>query len=216
MPYAGQLLMIFDFAMLDEYVSPTAIVGVMAIYGIVSLLFGYRLWKFFIFLAGFLVGFAIAALCKENNCLMLVGYGFLAGLLSMLLWYVSIFLIGAAIGSGLLLVAGVTAWPALLAAVVVCGILAILLRKLLIIVSTSFSGAESLVVLAFTLLNIEEEKLQLIAIAALTIFGVVCQYTVTSGKKRRPPVKMVASNAAEAPQVESPTPESAPESVSVD
>lgn len=172
------------------------ILGVLALYGLVTLLFGYRLWKIYIFLIGFGVGAVIASMFKDTGPLMIIGCGLASGLLSIVLWYVSIFLIGFALGAGLLLLVGVTIWPILLVVGIVCGVLAVLIRKFIIIVSTSFSGAEALVFVAFALSGIKDIKLQLLSTVILAIVGIVCQYTITSGKKRLPPVKTIESPVA--------------------
>lgn len=197
--------------MIEQIGATEVILGVMALIGLASLLYGYRLWKAFIFICGFAIGAVIAAMVKESNVLVIIGCGLIAGLLSLVLWYVSLFLLGFAIGAGLLLLAGVTVWPILLIGGILGGILALVIRKFVIIVSTSLSGADMLVFVTFTALKLDDMKLYLVASIVLTIIGIICQYTITSGKKRRQTVQTIEPSASAQPHVESPIPDLPPE-----
>ncbi|MBO7684978.1 MAG: DUF4203 domain-containing protein, partial [Kiritimatiellae bacterium] len=123
----------------------TVIMLVAAVFGAVSLLFGYRLYRAFIFFVGFIVGVLIAHhVQSEPNILVTVLFGLISGAILVVLWYVGLFLLGAACGVVLCASLGINFPVLVFALAIACGVLAIVLRKAMIIISTSCNGASTL------------------------------------------------------------------------
>lgn len=158
-------------------------IAIEVIFGVLWLLFGYRLIKFFIFVAGFLVGMTVASILPDSNSFTVLLGGLIGGGLSLALWYLGIFMIGALAGVLLGIALGVNVKEVYYVLAIVGGVLAIVVRKFMIIVSTSWSGATTLVPLAASLFgNHPDERIIFILEILLMAFGIFFQYK-TSPKK---------------------------------
>lgn len=127
------------------------------LFGLLSCFFGWRVFRLVLTIAGFIAGFALGASFApvDQPTLQLV-YGLVAGLVGAVLAYV-LFAIGVFIaGAGLGIVVGGAIGTLLgasnevtLIIVVVClvagGLIALVLQKLMIIISTAFSGAGAMI-----------------------------------------------------------------------
>ena len=162
-------------------VAPTVVCAVSTVIGLVALLYGYRLFKLFVFLAGFIVASAVVGMFTNLPVALLAGL--LVGAICVALWYLGVFLIGALLGAVLALALGLHDAVLVAAPSLICGILAIAVRKLMIVLSTSWYGACLLSLAFLPMLGLHEQPAQLVVIIVLAVIGVVCQYTVTSGKK---------------------------------
>jgi hypothetical protein len=133
------------------------IIGLGIIVGAIQCFFGYRIFKFILGLTGFILGGAICAAIgyaifqKEVIALLagLVG-GIIGAALIVVLYLIGIFLIGAflggVLGTALFAVAGHNPEPAvILILAVIVGVIALIFQKFMIIVSTGFWGAWSVV-----------------------------------------------------------------------
>ena len=119
--------------------NPAVAGSISVVIGLLALLFGYRLFRAYLFVVGFAVGTIAASAVTELPMALLCGL--LAGLACIVLWYVGLFLLGAACGVLLTLALGITFTPLVVAVAILFGILAVVIRKLMIIVSTSWTGA---------------------------------------------------------------------------
>ena len=155
---------------------------VMGVFGLASLLFGYRLIKVFIFLIGFAVGAFVANLVHDSNVLFILLYGLCAGAIAIALWYLGIFLLGAICGLSLGVVLGINVTIVLLIFAIIGGILAIAIRKFMIIVSTSWNGASILAPILAYLFKITDSQIELFIALALTVVGIVFQYVTFKEK----------------------------------
>lgn len=167
---------------------PMALVSVVSIaIGLCSLLWGYRLFRLFVFLTGFIVGTIIINTFQELPIALLGGL--LVGAICCVLWYLGVFLLGAAFGAVVAWALGIHEQMFVLVMAVIFGCLAIAIRKFMIIVSTSWQGATLIVGSTLQLLNsngvnVDNQKIVELAVSVLlAVVGIVCQYTVTSGKK---------------------------------
>jgi len=134
------------------------IIGLGILVGAIQCFFGYRIFKFILGLTGFLVGGALAAaigyaLSQEEAVALLAGLvgGFIGAALMVALYFIGIFLIGAflggVLGAVLFAVAGSNPEPAvLLILAVIAGVVALVFQKFMIIISTGFGGAWSIVI----------------------------------------------------------------------
>ena len=165
-------------------VDPMVTGTISVIFGIVTLLFGYRLFRIYLFIVGFAVGTLVASMFTELPLALLCGL--ISGFVCIGLWYIGLFLLGAACGALLAYALGITFTPVVLAIAIFFGILAIIIRKFMIIVSTSWSGADMIIGVVGPALGIRDAIGRLIATLVLAIIGIVCQYTITSGKAVAP------------------------------
>lgn len=127
------------------------------LFGLLSCFFGWRVFRLVLTIAGFIGGFALgASLAPIDQPTLQLVYGLVAGVvgavLAYLLFAIGVFLAGAGLG---IVVGG--ALGTLLGAsnevtliiVVVClvagGLIALVLQKLMIIISTAFSGAGAII-----------------------------------------------------------------------
>jgi hypothetical protein len=122
--------------------------------GLLNCFFGYRIFKFMVGLFGFalgaLAGALIAGAVTDGQLLwvalaMLIG-GMVGAGLMLLLYFVGVFAAGAAVGAVLVTAIGagldVTMPPVVVIVVaIVVGIIALILQRVVIILSTAFSGA---------------------------------------------------------------------------
>lgn len=188
-------------------------IGLSILVGTLLCFFGYRIFKFILGLIGFLLGGALTVaigytFSQEEVFVLLVGLvgGFVGAALMVALYYVGVFLIGALLGGivGTVLYAVAESNPdpaALLILAVIAGVIALIFQKFMIIVSTGFGGAWSVVIgMAYYteevvhISNLEQifrsEGSHLYAILlswlALGIVGVIVQYRSALTKETQP------------------------------
>ena len=186
------------------------IVGLSILVGAIECFFGYRLFKIVLGLIGFLVGSAVASAIAaglSQQGLIILGAGLLGGCvgaaLMVLLYFLGVFVVGALLGGilGTVLFALVESQPEpllLLILAVIAGIVALVFQKLMIICSTGFGGAWSVVTgtAYFTVGAIDPRHFErlpgaggnqlyvvLLCWLALGIAGVVVQYKAASSGK---------------------------------
>ena len=192
------------------------IIGLSILVGALQCFFGYRIFKLILGLTGFLLGGALAgavgyAISQEEAVALLAGLvgGFIGAALMVVLYFIGIFLIGAllggVLGAVLFVVAESNPEPAvLLILAVIAGVIALIFQKFMIIVSTGFGGAWSVVtgIAYFTTGSIDPTNLErmfrsggshlytiLLCWLALGIVGVIVQYrsVPTKEKEAQPP-----------------------------
>jgi len=120
--------------------------------GVLMLLYGYKLFKFFLafigFVFGFLIGFVVGSFTGEPIIPGLLG-GLLCALLFYVLYKIGIFVLGMIIGvfiGGLLMMISNAAEPAIIIIFAITGgIFALILEKFLIILFSSYQGASIVV-----------------------------------------------------------------------
>jgi hypothetical protein len=186
-------------------VTPAALV--LLVFGVVNCFWGYRIFRVVLALWGFVLGAAIGvALAGDSGTLMVVFVALVGGLIGAgvfaLLYFVGVFAAGAILG--FLLTASLmnvvmpepNAFVAVIGALVV-GLLALAVNKLIIILSTSFAGAWSLVQAAALMFSTAQADRVLAArgpfdlVSAmgmgavigwlvLGVLGVIVQYRVTA------------------------------------
>lgn len=189
-------------------------------YGALNCFYGYKIFKIVLGIVGFITGGLVAAgvamaATKEPGIAVLAGLvgGATGAMLMVALYFLGVFVLGALVGGLLGAVAaaalGLQGEPALAVVGVLGllgGVLAVVFQKLMIILSTAFSGAWSMVSgAAYFLLDLHPlviaqnplalqalgMKLYLLGAAwlVLGILGVLVQYKVTAPKTppRRPP-----------------------------
>jgi hypothetical protein len=186
------------------------VLGLGIIIGTIQCFFGYRLFKIVLGLTGFLFGAVLAANIgyamsqKEVVALLsgLVG-GFIGAALLVGLYFVGVFLIGAllgaVVGAALFATAGSNPEPVVLLILgVIGGVVACIFQKFMIIVSTAFVGAWSVVlgIAHFVTGTIDPTNaeglfraggtqlwIMLLCWMALGIVGVLVQYKSAPAKK---------------------------------
>ena len=189
-------------------------------YGALNCFYGYKIFKIVLGIVGFITGGLAAAgvamaATKEPGIALLAGLigGAIGAVLMVALYFLGVFVLGALVGGLLGAVAaaslGLQGESALLVVGVLGllgGVLAVVFQKLMIIISTAFSGSWSMVSGAAyflvdlnplavaqnpALLQMMGVKLYLLGAAwlVLGILGVLVQYMVTAPKTptRRPP-----------------------------
>lgn len=179
------------------------IVGLSILIGAIQCFFGYRIFKFILGLTGFLVGGILAgtigyAISQEESIALLAGLvgGVIGATLLVALYLVGVFLIGAILGGilGTVLFAVAESNPepaVLLLLAVIAGTIALIFQKFMIIVSTGFGGAWSIVagIACLTTEGIDPTNIErtfrsagshlyaiLLCWLALGIVGVIVQY----------------------------------------
>lgn len=160
--------------------APNAVAVACVVVGLLSLLYGYRLFRLFVFLGGFVVAAAVAALFSDGLVPLIAGL--VAGVLCLAFMDIGVFLVGALLGGLVAVACGVDNQVVMIGAGIVGGIVALALRKIMIVLSTSWSGAYLLVGVMAGFSEIADLKVLAAMQIVLTIVGVVCQYTVTSGR----------------------------------
>lgn len=156
------------------------IVIISVVVGLLALQYGYRLFRLFVFLAGFALGTGIACLFTDTSTAVAVGV--VTGAICCVLWYLGVFALGASLGAIVALAAGLGDSTAVVIVAVIFGFIAIVFRKLMIVVSTSYFGATLLVGSIAPIMGYRNMIAQLVMSLVVTIVGVICQYSVTSGK----------------------------------
>lgn len=160
--------------------APNAVAVACVVVGLLSLLYGYRLFRLFVFLGGFIVAAALATLFADGFVPLIAGL--VAGVLCLAFMDIGVFLIGALLGGLVAVTCAIDNQIVLMAAGLVGGIVALALRKIMIVLSTSWSGAYLLVGVMAGVSEIADLKVLAAMQIVLTIVGVVCQYTVTPGR----------------------------------
>lgn len=160
--------------------APGAVAVGCAVVGLLSLLYGYRLFRLFVFLGGFVVAAALGALFSNGLVPLIAGLA--AGVLCLAFMDIGVFLVGALLGGLVAVTCGIESQVVLIAAGIAGGIVALALRKVMIVLSTSWSGAYLLVGVVAGAAGIVDLKVLAAMQIVLTAAGVVCQYTVTSGR----------------------------------
>lgn len=160
--------------------APGAVAVGCVVVGLLSLLYGYRLFRLFVFLGGFVVAAALAALFSDGLVPLIAGL--VAGVLCLAFMDIGVFLVGALLGGLVAVTCGIDNQIVLIAAGIVGGIGALVLRKVIIVLSTSWSGAYLLIGVTAGAAGIVDLKVLAAMQIVLTAVGVVCQYTVTSGR----------------------------------
>ena len=194
-------------------------------YGVLNCFFGYKIFKIVLGIVGFITGGLAAAgvamaATKEPGIAVLAGLvgGAIGAVLMVALYFLGVFVLGALVGGLLGAVAaaalGLQGESALLVVGVLGllgGVLAVVFQKLMIIISTAFSGSWSMVSGAAyflvdlnplavaqnpALLQMMGAKLYMLGAAwlVLGIVGVLVQYKVTAPKTppRRPQPRQTA------------------------
>lgn len=181
----------------------SVVIGLGILLGALNCFFGYQLFKILLRIIGFVVGGTIAgfigySLFQDAVFAFLTGIlgGFIGAALSVALYFIGVFISGAFFGGilGAFLYAITQSTPELAVILIlatISGILAVIFEKLMIIVSTAFSGSFLVVigtayftVEAFKLSNMEQLLISgsslayamLLCWLTLGIFGVIFQY----------------------------------------
>lgn len=170
------------------------LVGISAIAGLLSLLYGYRLVRLFVFLVGLALGSCIAGFFTDTPTALLIGL--FVGATCCVLWYLGVFAIGAALGMVVAFVMGLHDSVYISVAALIFGSLAIAIRKLMIIISTSYFGASLMVGGVAPVLGLHDMIIQLFISLVVTIVGIICQYSVTDGKGKVPEASSVSSSSS--------------------
>jgi hypothetical protein len=179
------------------------IIGLTILVGAIQCFFGYRFFKLILGLLGFLAGGVLAGalgyhISQQEAVVLLAGLagGFIGAGLMVALYFFGIFLVGAFLGGvlGTVLFALAESNPepaVLLILAVIAGIAAMIFQKFMIIVSTGFGGAWSVVAgtAYFTTGAIDPPNIELLFRAggshlymvvlcwlALGVIGVIVQY----------------------------------------
>ena len=179
---------------LGQAVDPMLLNSFFIVIGLIMLFLGYRLFKVFIFMTGFVVGAAVLSFCTDNGLLVILG-GLVSGLLALVLWYIGIFLLGALLGVVAMVMAGIHNDIVVMGVAVLFGVLAILLNRFMITVSTSLSGANLVVNTVGPMIGVGRPEVLLCTTLALAVVGIVVQYA--TGPKTA--VASASAGAAEKP-----------------
>lgn len=150
--------------------------------GMLALLYGYRLLRLFIFMIGFTSGTFIISIFAEIPVAILGGL--VVGVLCCVLWYLGVFVLGAVLGILVAMALGIREQTLIIIVAGIFGMLATFIRKLMVIVSTSWLGANLVTVAISTLLNLHDASGRIGIAIVITIVGITCQYTITSGKRK--------------------------------
>ena len=161
---------------------PALLAPVSIVVGLLALLYGYRLVRLFIFLTGFAIGTVVLSLFTEVPVAILGGL--LVGVICCALWVLGVFVLGAVVGVLLIAALGVDEQTVFIFGALLFGLLAVIIQKFMVIILTSWSGANLIVPVAAGLIGGGDMLTEFAVTVAVTIVGIVCQYTVTSGKKR--------------------------------
>ena len=191
------------------------IAGSMVI-GVIECFFGYRIFKFVLGLTGFILGgiaaASIASTQSHDTIVMVfaaLGGGVAGAVLLVVFYFIGVCLVGAFLGAtaGAVLLAASSIPPEpvmLLVMSVIGGVLALIFQKFMIILSTAFGGAWSVVIgtACFTTNVIDPTSLEhffrsrgsqfnaiLLCWLVLGLVGVIVQYHTAKGKKT--PARMV-------------------------
>ena len=151
--------------------------------GLLALLFGYRLYRLFIFLSGFAIGTVVLSLFTDVPVAILGGL--VVGGLCCALWLLGIFASGALLGAVVAMAIGIREQIVVLLIAALFGFIAVAIQKFMIIVSTSWFGANLLVSAITVLFDNCNVITQIVMTVGIAVVGIICQYTITSGKKKK-------------------------------
>ncbi len=156
---------------------------VLGVVGVLSLLFGYRLVKLFVFLIGFAIGALIGSAVNDSNALQVIVYGVISGAVALLLWYLGIFLIGAVCGFLLAAYLEIRTTEVVWTFAIIGGILAIVVMKFMVIVFTSWTGASILAPIISYMFRITNARVELVCTIVLAVLGIIFQYGTAPAAK---------------------------------
>lgn len=203
----GTAEMMETLQMLQEIMDKIRMIltGISIIAAVFSLFGGYRLLKFWVTLAGFVIGAilgVIAGVLLGAETKMLIGVvvaaGFIFACLAYSFFKAGIFLflgvIGYVAATNLLgsLTGGETAWGLIAAGVaagLLAGVAAVSFVRPVVIIVTSFSGASTLVSTICPLLGFESFSIIMIATIVLGLFGMIWQFVTTTSEKKKEETK---------------------------
>ncbi|MBN2379157.1 TMEM198/TM7SF3 family protein [candidate division WOR-3 bacterium] len=196
----------FDPYIASDYLAIAfAIIYILA--GVLFCFFGYRIFKVVLGIAGFIFGYYLAAnlvslLAPPLWVVILVGVagGILLALLSAFIYFLGVFVLGAYFGATIAFVlAGLFGsafstspwmWVMVLILAVAGGVIAVIFHRFMIILSSSFAGAwsimagiGSLVYLGSTYQGTVYPYIMLVGWAVLGVVGMIVQFKVTAKKK---------------------------------
>ncbi|MDX1591134.1 MAG: DUF4203 domain-containing protein [Balneolaceae bacterium] len=179
------------------------LMGLSVIIGPVLCFFGYRLFKFVLGLIGFIIGGALTIAISQyyiqnENISLILGMlgGFIGASLMVPLYFAGVFILGSLFGSlmGIVLYSLTGSSPdpvAMIIMMIIMGVVAVAFEKFMIILSTAFAGAWSMLIgityfIAGTPNFISPEQVSdshesyififLLAWLAVGILGVLVQY----------------------------------------
>jgi hypothetical protein len=130
------------------------VAGLIAIaVGLLNCFYGYRIFKLFLVISGFVLGFALGASLVSNNQTAAIIVGLIGGLIGAglmnLLYGLSVFVAGIVFGAvvtgALLSALNMNAPLLIIVGAIIGAILALTLNKLMLILSTAFSGSAGVV-----------------------------------------------------------------------
>jgi|GEM_PF-4589596 len=123
--------------------------------GIILLLWGYKVFKFYIaftgFITGFVVVFIITGITDEPSITSAILVGLICSILFYLFYIIGIFVIGFSIGATIGMILGITSGdPGIIISLfiilgIIGGIIALSIKKAIIIIVTSLAGASFIV-----------------------------------------------------------------------
>lgn len=165
-----------------------------------TLFWGYKLLKFWVSLAGFVIGAVVGAVCGiqlQGETSLIIGAVLAAGIifacLALFFYKVGIFLFVGVTGCGLVttLLYGwfgmENTWWIMAPGVVVgivAGILAVKFIRTMVIVFTSINGGATLAFTICPLIGIDSFVITLITTAVLAFMGLMWQFHTTSSRKK--------------------------------
>ncbi len=156
---------------------------VLGVVGVLSLLFGYRLVKLFVFLGGFVIGALVGYAVNDSSVLHAVVFGVISGAVALLLWYLGIFLIGAVCGVLLAAYLEIRTTEVVWTFAIIGGILAIVVMKFMVIVFTSWTGASILAPIISYMFRITNARVELVCTIVLAVLGIIFQYGTAPAAK---------------------------------
>lgn len=166
------------------HIAQPILVCISVLVGLSALLYGYRLFRLFVFLVGFALGISIAGFFADTSMALVIGL--FAGCICCALWYLGVFVLGAALGAVVALAIGFHDSVSVSVIAIICGFLAIAIRKLMIVISTSYFGASLLVGGIAPVVGLRDVIVQLVISLVITVVGVCSQYNMMSGKSKTP------------------------------
>jgi len=167
--------------------------------GLLLLLYGYKLFRIFLALLGFFVGFSFGygvGLATGEPVLIALLAGAVGAILLYFLYWLGVIIIGGAVGVFLSLLIAPGSFEMVLVMFFVCGILALFIQKAIIIFISSFQGAP-MVISGFLWVLMPDYKsrslqmalndlgqylayygIEILCVLLLSIFGILYQYNV--------------------------------------
>jgi len=169
------------------------------VFGLLNCFFGYKIFKFILFITGAFIGGAIGYAAGDGNLFAILIAALIGGGLSLLLYFVGVFLIGALFGAAItfVLFGGLGSAPPDILVIILAvagGILAIIIQRVVIIIATGFSGAASTISGLFILFQGDDYAgnlarvfgaqtdtsfIELLLTIVLAVFGILVQFNIT-------------------------------------